>query len=193
MNKLDQLNALKAEYSKCSRCPLAAQGRSQVVFGHGNPEAKLMFIGEAPGKDEDLSGRPFIGRAGKILTSIIESMGLSRNDVYISNVAKCRPPNNRPPTAGESAACKELLLMKEIEIIQPQIICTLGNTATQALLGKESAINVARGQFHAFNNVLVLPTYHPAYLLRSPSKKAIVLDDMKIILAKLREREFKTL
>jgi uracil-DNA glycosylase family 4 len=185
--KQTQLDALKQSYANCLKCPLATQGRKQVVFGSGNPEATLMFIGEGPGKDEDLQGLPFIGRAGKLLTSIIEAMGLTRDQVYISNVVKCRPPENRIPMPIERSTCKDILLFKEIDIIQPKIICTLGATATQSILGEEAKITQTRGLFFEWRNTLVLPTYHPAYLLRNPIEKRTVWEDMKKIMAKLTE------
>jgi DNA polymerase len=186
-NKKQQLDLLYGKYAHCSLCPLAKQGRSQVVFGTGNPNAAIMFVGEGPGRDEDAKGFPFVGRAGQLLTKIIEAMNMTRTDVYISNVVKCRPPNNRTPLANESDICKKHMLIKEIEIIQPKIICVLGATATQALLGPDVKISHARGQFFTFKNVPVLPTYHPAYLLRNPAEKKTVWDDMKKILEKLEE------
>ena len=182
----EQLKALRITYQKCTRCPLSAQGRTQVVFGAGNANAQLMFVGEGPGRDEDLRGTPFIGRAGKLLMKILEAMGLSRDEVYISNVVKCRPPNNRAPLPDESDTCKNSILYKEIEIIRPKIICTLGATATQALLGDNIRISKARGIFSEFTDgVLILPTYHPAYLLRNPASKKDVWADMQKITEKL--------
>lgn len=185
--KKELLDDLFAPYINCQKCPLACQGRTQVVFGTGNPETKLMFIGEGPGRDEDLQGYPFVGRAGQLLNKIIEAMGLKRSDVYISNAVKCRPPNNRTPLPLEVNTCKNLLLFKEIEIIQPQIICTLGSPATKALLGDHIQISRARGVFAEFKGILVMPTYHPAYLLRNPSEKRTVWEDMKKIMQKLAE------
>jgi uracil-DNA glycosylase family 4 len=185
--KQEQLDALKQRYTKCQKCPLAGQGRKQVVFGSGNPESPLMFVGEGPGKDEDAQGLPFVGRAGQLLTKIIEAMGMTRDQVYISNVVKCRPPENRIPLPQESTTCKDILLFKEIDIIQPKIICTLGATATQALLGEDAKITKSRGLFFAWRGTLVLPTYHPAYLLRNPAEKRTVWEDMKKIVAKLAE------
>jgi uracil-DNA glycosylase len=182
-----KLTALKCTYTDCQKCPLAKQGRKQVVFGDGNTQATLMFVGEGPGKDEDEQGRPFVGRAGVLLTSIIQAMNLERSQVYISNVVKCRPPANRVPTPDESSTCKDMLLYKEIEIIKPKIICTLGATATQALLGEDTKITKARGVFFEFKGTLVLPTYHPAYLLRNPAEKKTVWEDMQKIMAKLAE------
>jgi uracil-DNA glycosylase len=187
LSKKEKLDQLNNAHSNCMQCPLSTQGRKQVVFGNGNSQAKLMFIGEGPGRDEDEKGYPFIGRAGQLLTKIIEAMDLKREDVYISNVVKCRPPGNRAPLANESASCKELLLLKEINIIQPKIICTLGATATQALLGDNAKLSRTRGIFFDFKGVLILPTYHPAYLLRNPIEKKTVWEDMKKIIAKLKE------
>lgn len=185
--KLRTINALNKRYEKCKKCPLAGQGRTQVVFGHGSVNSPLMFVGEGPGRDEDLQGKPFVGRSGKLLTKIIEAMGLSRQEVYISNSVKCRPPNNRTPTIEERETCKKLLLFKEIEIIKPKIICTLGSPAAKALLGDHVVISQVRGEFCSFKNILVMPTYHPAYLLRNPVEKRTVWEDMKKIMAKLKE------
>ena len=182
VNKKTELEKLYCKYKNCQECPLGKLGRTQVVFGQGNPDTKLMFIGEAPGRDEDLKGAPFIGRAGQLLTKIIEAMKLERKDVYISNIAKCRPPENRTPLTEESEICKKLILFKEIDIIKPQIICTLGACATQALLGNNIKISKARGQFFKFNNYQIIPTFHPAYLLRNPEAKKYVWDDMKKVL-----------
>ena len=185
--KKQQLETLNCKYVDCTSCPLGAQGRKQVVFGNGNAQAKLMFVGEGPGKDEDEQGLPFVGRAGQLLTKIIEAMELKREDVYISNVVKCRPPGNRVPLPMESSTCKDLLLYKEIDIIQPKIICTLGATATQALLGDDVKITKARGMFFPFRGIEILPTYHPAYLLRNPAEKKTVWEDMKKIIVRLKE------
>jgi uracil-DNA glycosylase family 4 len=187
--KAAQVDVLNCKYRDCKACPLGSQGRTQVVFGKGSTEATLMFVGEGPGRDEDLQGAPFVGRSGKLLTQIIEAMGLSRERVYISNVVKCRPPDNRTPLPNESSTCKNLLLLQEIEIIKPKIICTLGATATRALLGDDTKITASRGVFVAWNGTLVLPTYHPAYLLRNPVEKRTVWEDMKKIMAKLAELE----
>ncbi len=189
--KLEQIKKL---YKNCQECPLANQGRARVVFGQGSANAKLMLIGEGPGRDEDKQGIPFIGRAGQLLTKIIEAMKLKREDIYISNVVKCRPPGNRHPLPNESNTCKQLILLKEIEIIKPQIICTLGSCATQALLGTDVKISKSRGIFHKFKltepkplETLIMPTFHPAYLLRNPAAKKYVWEDMKKIMAKLEE------
>lgn len=182
-----KLKKLYDRYRKCQECPLATAGRTQVVFGVGNPHAKLMFIGEGPGRDEDIQGEPFVGRAGQLLNNIIQAMGLKREEVYISNVVKCRPPNNRTPVPIERNTCKEILLFKEIEILQPAVICTLGSPATQGLLGDEVKISHVRGRFFSYRGIPVMPTYHPAYLLRNPAEKKTVWEDMKKIMAKLEE------
>ena len=191
-NNEQKLEQIKKHYKNCQKCPLAGQGRAQVVFGQGNANAKLMLIGEGPGRDEDKQGIPFIGRAGQLLTKIIEAMKLKREDIYISNVVKCRPPGNRHPQPDESSTCKQLILFKEIEIIKPQIICTLGSCATQALLGTDIKISKSRGIFHESRlgesrPVLIMPTFHPAYLLRNPAAKKDVWEDMKKIMEKLKE------
>jgi DNA polymerase len=188
-NKKELLAALYAKYAKCLACPLAKQGRTQVVFGVGNPDSKILFIGEGPGRDEDVKGEPFVGRAGQLLNQIIEAMGLKREDIYISNVVKCRPPGNRTPVPIERNTCKDLLLFNELRIIKPIIICTLGSAATQGLLGDEIRISDVRGKFHDFQGTIVMPTYHPAYLLRNPAEKRTVWEDMKKIMAKLAELE----
>lgn len=187
LTKQEQLKKLFAPYVNCQKCPLSSQGRTQVVFGAGDAQATLMFIGEGPGRDEDRLGSPFVGRAGQLLNKIIEAMKLKREDVYISNVVKCRPPGNRTPLPIETSTCKNLLLYKEIDIVQPKIICTLGSPATKALLGDEVQISRARGIFAQFKGITVMPTYHPAYLLRNPIEKRTVWEDMKKIMAKLNE------
>lgn len=183
--KQQALDTIKDRCTKCQACPLATQGRSQVVFGEGNPNAQIMFVGEGPGRDEDEQGRPFIGRAGQLLTKIIQAMGLKREDVYISNVVKCRPPGNRVPLPTESDVCKQLILLKEIEIIKPRVICALGATAVQALLGENTKITKVRGIFSDYQGIPLMPTYHPAYLLRNPEAKKIVWEDMKKIIEHL--------
>jgi uracil-DNA glycosylase len=180
-----RLSKLYKKFHRCQECPLAKQGRTKIVFGKGNPDAQLMFVGEGPGRDEDKQGAPFVGRAGQLLTKIIAAMGLKRTDVFISNVVKCRPPHNRAPLPNEGPVCKKLILEKEIDIIKPKIICTLGATATQAILGEQSRISRDRGKFFEWKNLLVIPTFHPAYALRNPSAKHEIWSDMKIIIEKL--------
>ena len=177
------LESLKSEVSNCEACDLY-KTRHNVVFGFGSPKAKLMFIGEAPGEDEDIQGLPFVGRAGRLLTKIIEAMGFERKDVYIANVLKCRPPNNRMPLPTEILAC-EGNLKKQIDIINPKIICTLGKFASQDLLKTVTPISALRGKFHEYNGIKVMPTFHPAYLLRNPEDKKLVWADMKKIMKEI--------
>lgn len=167
----------------CRRCRLAGT-RTQVVYGTGNPNADLMFIGEAPGRDEDIKGEPFVGRAGQLLTDIIKAMKLTRDDVYIANVIKCRPPENRNPEPDELDACRPYI-RKQIEFIKPKVIVTLGKFALQSLTGKVYAVSAARGVWTKYDHIKVMPTYHPAYLLRTPSAKKDVWTDMKKVMAEL--------
>jgi DNA polymerase len=167
----------------CTKCRLAGT-RTQVVYGVGNPNADLMFIGEAPGRDEDIQGKPFVGRAGTLLTDIIKAMKLTRDDVYIANVIKCRPPENRNPEPDEIDACRPFI-RRQIEIIKPKVIVTLGKFALQSLMEKSFAITSARGKWLEYNGVKVMPTYHPAYLLRTPAAKKEVWQDMKLVMAEL--------
>ncbi len=178
------LDALKKEVLSCRKCALY-QTRKNVVFGAGSLKAKLMFVGEAPGREEDLQGAPFVGRAGVLLTKIIESIGLKREDVYIANVLKCRPPNNRNPLPAEILTCEDYLT-KQIEIIRPAVICALGKFAAQTLLRSTDAISRLRGNFYDFKGAKLIPTYHPAYLLRNPYDKRLVWEDMKKIRKVLR-------
>lgn len=165
------------EIGDCTRCPLHLK-RTNVVHTEGNRKARLMFVGEAPGADEDMQSRPFVGRAGQLLTKIIEAIGLKREEVLIGNVNRCRPPGNRPPTFEEASMCKPFL-EREIAIVQPEVIVTLGNTALQNLLGAKQGITKLRGTFQDYKGIKVMPTYHPAYLLRDPSKKREVWEDLK--------------
>jgi DNA polymerase len=174
---------LQAVASVCVKCKLATT-RTQVVYGVGNPNADLMFIGEAPGRDEDLKGEPFVGRAGQLLTDIIKAMKLTRDDVYISNVVKCRPPENRNPEPEELDACRPYI-RRQVEIIQPKVIVVLGKFALQSLMEKAYGITATRGHWLEYNGVKVMPTYHPAYLLRTPSAKKDVWADMKKVMAEL--------
>jgi uracil-DNA glycosylase family 4 len=177
------LGELEAIASVCVKCNLA-KTRTQVVYGVGNPNADLMFIGEAPGRDEDEQGEPFVGRAGQLLTDIIKAMKLTRDDVYIANVVKCRPPENRNPEPEELDACRPYI-RQQVEIIQPLVIVTLGKFALQSLLEKAYGITSVRGKWLEYNGVKVMPTYHPAYLLRTPSAKKDVWEDMKLVMAEL--------
>lgn len=165
---LTSLEELRAFIGECQGCKLST-GRTHLVFGEGAPNARLVFVGEGPGKDEDLAGKPFVGEAGALLTRIIQAMGLQRDQVYICNVVKCRPPNNRDPEKDEIKACLPFL-KQQLRIIRPEIICTLGRIATQELLGHEFRITRERGQWHAYEDIPLMPTYHPAYILRNPSK-----------------------
>ncbi|MCM8760747.1 MAG: uracil-DNA glycosylase [Candidatus Omnitrophica bacterium] len=175
----EDLETLKKEVLKCEACELS-RTRRNVVFGSGNPHAALMFIGEAPGEDEDIQGLPFVGRAGQLLTRIIEAMGMKRSDVYIANILKCRPPNNRSPLPSEILACRENV-KRQIEIIRPKVICALGKFASQTLLNADKPISALRGKFYEYEGIKVMPTFHPAYLLRNPQDKKLVWEDMKKI------------
>jgi DNA polymerase len=176
---LPGLDILKDKVLKCEACELS-RTRLNVVFGSGNPNAALMFIGEAPGEEEDIQGLPFVGRAGQLLTKIIEAMGLKRSDVYIANILKCRPPNNRAPLPAEILACRDNV-RAQIRAINPKAICTLGKFASQTLLKTETPISALRGKFYEYDGIKVMPTFHPAYLLRNPNDKKLVWEDMKKI------------
>ena len=183
------LHALREEIGDCTRCPLHSQGRRQVVFGVGNPSADLMFVGEAPGADEDIQGEPFVGRAGQLLTKIIEAIGFKRSDVYIANVIKCRPPGNRNPAPEEVSTCQPFLF-RQIDAIRPRVIVALGTFAAHTLLGTDAPISRLRGRVHEFRGgSKLVPTFHPAFLLRSPDKKRDVWDDMKKVRALLAESD----
>jgi uracil-DNA glycosylase family 4 len=181
------LSALREFIGDCTRCKLHTLGRRQVVFGVGNPAADLMFVGEAPGADEDLQGEPFVGRAGQLLTKIIEAIGLARADVYIANVIKCRPPGNRNPEPDEVATC-EPFLAQQIDMIRPRVIVALGTFAAKALLKTDAPISRIRGRvFEYRGGAKLIPTFHPAFLLRSPERKRDVWEDMKKARALLHE------
>ena len=177
------LEAVRGEIGECTRCKLH-KGRTNIVFGVGNPEARLMFVGEAPGEDEDLQGYPFVGKAGQLLTKMIEAMGLRREDVYICNTVKCRPPNNRNPEPDELLAC-EPFLKGQLGAVKPAAIVTLGKFAAQALLREQTPITRLRGQWREYEGIPVMPTFHPAYLLRSPGEKGKVWEDLKQVMKKL--------
>jgi len=177
------LEEIRRELGDCRRCKLH-QTRRSLVFGEGNEKAKLMFIGEGPGYDEDVQGRPFVGKAGQLLTKIIQSIHLQREEVYITNIIKCRPPQNRNPETDEIDHCNPFLI-KQIDAIQPQIICALGTFAAQTLLKTDTKITALRGRFYELKGIKVIPTYHPAYLLRNPERKREVWEDMKIISERL--------
>jgi uracil-DNA glycosylase len=179
------LERLRAdEIGDCRRCKLC-EGRTHIVFGTGDARARLMFVGEGPGHDEDLQGLPFVGRAGQLLNQIIKAMGLAREEVYIANVVKCRPPDNRTPQPDETAACTPFLF-EQIEIIRPRAIVALGSPAAQALLETSLGITKIRGVFREFMGIPVMPTFHPAYLLRNPAAKREVWEDMQKVMALLK-------
>ncbi|GAB4234998.1 MAG: uracil-DNA glycosylase [Acidobacteriota bacterium] len=185
-NSAAALAAIREDLGDCTRCKLHPL-RKNIVFGEGDPQADLMFVGEAPGADEDRQGRPFVGRAGQLLTRIIQAMGLKREDVYIANIIKCRPPNNRDPEADEIAAC-EPFLFRQIDAIRPLVIVALGRYAAQTLLRTSQPISQLRGKLFAFRDSLLLPTFHPSYLLRNPAAKKTVWEDMKQVMRVLEEK-----
>ena len=175
------LSEIRQDLGDCQRCPLHAT-RNKLVFGAGDPDADLMFVGEAPGGDEDRQGIPFVGRAGQLLTKIIAAIGKTRDQVYIANILKCRPPGNRIPEPGDTAVCSPFL-DRQIEVIQPKVICALGTFAAQTMLKTKTPIGKLRGRAHPYNDFSVLvPTFHPAYLLRSPGKKKETWEDMQMIM-----------
>lgn len=178
------LEELKRQMGDCKGCKLH-EGRTRLVFGEGSPEARLVFVGEGPGRDEDIAGRPFVGKAGKLLTRIIENgMGIARKDVYICNIVKCRPPKNRDPERDEIENCIPFL-RKQISIIKPDVICALGRVAGQAMLGGDFKISRQRGKWFTYMGIPLMPTYHPAYLLRYEAAKRQVWDDVKKIMMRL--------
>lgn len=179
------LEAVREAMGECTRCKLHST-RSTIVFGAGNPRAKLVFVGEAPGEEEDLQGKPFVGRAGQLLTKIIGAMGLSREEVYIANIIKCRPPMNRNPEPEEIASC-EPFLIEQIQSLRPKIICTLGTFAAKTLLSTTEKISQLRGHFHSYHGIKVMATFHPAYLLRNPGQKRLVWEDMQKIMEELKD------
>jgi uracil-DNA glycosylase family 4 len=179
----DSLTRVREDIGDCKRCKLH-KTRNQIVFGVGNPKAELMFVGEGPGRDEDQQGEPFVGRAGKLLTQMIEAMSLSRADVYIANVVKCRPPENRLPEKDEITTCSPFLL-RQIEVIKPKVICCLGSCSAQTLLQTTQGISKFRGEWLEFRGTKLMATYHPAYLLRNPSAKSEVWKDLQKIMALL--------
>ena len=183
----EALAAVRADIGDCTRCKLHAQGRTQIVFGVGNPDADLMFVGEAPGADEDAQGIPFIGRAGQLLTKIIEAIEMKREDVYIANVIKCRPPGNRNPEPDEVETC-ELFLFQQIDLIKPRVIVALGKFGAQTLLRTLDPISRLRGRVFDYRGAKLVPTFHPAYLLRNPSAKREVWEDMKLVKRLLSEK-----
>jgi uracil-DNA glycosylase len=177
------LDSVREEIGDCTRCKLH-KGRTNLVFGVGSPKARLMFVGEAPGEDEDKKGEPFVGKAGQLLTKMIEAMGIRREDVYICNTVKCRPPNNRNPEPDELASC-EPFLKGQLAAVEPEVIVTLGKFAAQALLREATPITRLRGNWREYEGIPVMPTFHPAYLLRSPQEKGKVWDDLQQVMKKL--------
>jgi len=184
LDKVHSLEDLRAEIGDCRRCKLC-QGRTTIVFGVGDPQAELMFVGEGPGRDEDLKGEPFVGRAGQLLTEIItKGMKMRREEVYIANVVKCRPPENRNPEIDEITACQPFL-MKQVELVKPRIIVALGTFAAQTLLQSKTPISRLRGVWHSYQGVKLMPTLHPAYLLRNPNDKRLVWQDIQAVLREM--------
>ncbi len=186
-NADERLRVVREELGECTRCKLHST-RTHLVFGVGSPDAELMFVGEAPGRDEDMQGIPFVGRAGQLLTKIIESIDLRRDDVYIANVIKCRPPDNRNPEPDEVRTC-EPFLFAQVDAIQPRVIVALGSFAARALLRTEDAISKLRGRIFDYRGAQLIPTFHPAYLLRSPDRKREVWEDMKKVRSILRSTQ----
>jgi uracil-DNA glycosylase len=176
------LHSIREDIGDCTRCKLATLGRKQVVFGVGSASAELMFVGEAPGADEDVQGVPFVGRAGQLLTKMIEAMGFTRDDVYIANVVKCRPPENRNPEPDEIESC-EPFLFRQIETIKPKVIVALGAFAAKTLLRSQDPISKLRGRVHDYHGAKLIPTFHPSFLLRSPGQKKYAWEDLKKALA----------
>lgn len=181
----ETLEGIRADLGDCRRCKLCS-GRTNIVFGSGTSQTKLVFVGEGPGADEDAQGLPFVGAAGQLLTKIIEAIQLTRDQVYICNVVKCRPPSNRTPEEDEIAACSPFLF-RQLESIRPQVICCLGTVAAQTVLGTKTSVGKLRGRFHDYRGIQVMPTWHPAYLLRNPAAKRDVWDDVRKIKSLLDE------
>jgi DNA polymerase len=178
------LETVRAEIGDCTRCPLAYAGRRNIVFADGDPNARLMFVGEGPGADEDASGVPFVGKAGQLLNNMIAAMGLKREEVYIANIVKCRPPANRQPEYVEATTCSQFLL-KQIDIVRPEVIVALGATAATYLLGVKQSLSSLRGEWHSARGAKVAVTYHPAFLLRDPRQKGEAWKDLQRVMAEL--------
>ena len=177
------LEEIREEIGDCTRCQLH-EGRTNLVFGDGDPKARLVFVGEGPGRDEDMQGKPFVGRSGQLLTKIIEAMGLTREDVYICNVVKCRPPNNRTPEPDEMSTCEQFLF-KQIRTIKPEVIVCLGATAAKSILKTKNSLGSLRGKFHSYSGTKLMVTYHPAALLRNPHFKKPAWEDMQAVMKEL--------
>jgi uracil-DNA glycosylase len=178
------LESLRAEIGDCKRCPLAYAGRNTIVFGDGDPNARLMFVGEGPGADEDASGLPFVGKAGQLLNNMITAMGLKREEVYIANIVKCRPPGNRTPEFIEATTCSQFLV-RQIDVVRPEVIVALGATAATYLLGVKQSLASLRGQWHSVRGAKVAVTYHPAFLLRDPRQKVEAWKDLQRVMAEM--------
>ena len=178
------LFAIQKEIGDCTRCPLAYAGRHKIVFGDGSPTARLMFIGEGPGADEDAKGIPFVGKAGQLLNNMIGAMGLARTDVYIANIVKCRPPGNRVPEPEEANTCSQFLL-RQIDVVRPEVIVALGSTAAMYLLGVKQSLSSLRGRWHLCRGAKLAVTYHPAFLLRDPRQKAEAWKDLQMVMGEL--------
>ncbi len=182
--KADALRAIHEEIGDCTRCPLAYAGRHTIVFGDGDPGARLMFVGEGPGADEDASGVPFVGKAGQLLNNMIGAMGLKREEVYIANIVKCRPPANRVPEPVEANTCSQFLL-RQIDVVQPQVIVALGATAAMYLLGVKQSLSSLRGRWHGCRGAKLAVTYHPAFLLRDPRQKGEAWKDLQMVMTEM--------
>jgi uracil-DNA glycosylase len=183
-HKADALAAIKEEIGDCTRCPLAYAGRRTIVFGDGDANARLMFVGEGPGADEDSSGVPFVGKAGQLLNNMIQAMGLKREQVYIVNIVKCRPPANRVPEPVEANTCDQFLL-QQIDVVQPQVVVALGSTAAMYLLGVKQSLSALRGRWHRCRGAKLAVTYHPAFLLRDPRMKSEAWKDLQMVMAEM--------
>jgi uracil-DNA glycosylase len=182
--KADALVAIHEEIGDCTRCPLAYAGRRKIVFGDGDANARLMFVGEGPGADEDASGVPFVGKAGQLLNNMIQAMGLKREEVYIANIVKCRPPANRVPEPVEANTCDQFLL-RQIDVVQPEVVVALGATAAMYLLGVKQSLRALRGRWHSCRGAKLAVTYHPAFLLRDPTQKGEAWKDLQVVMAEM--------
>jgi uracil-DNA glycosylase family 4 len=183
-HKAEALVEIKSEIGDCTRCPLAYAGRRTIVFGDGDANARLMFVGEGPGADEDTSGIPFVGKAGQLLNNMIQAMGLKREEVYIANIVKCRPPANRVPEPVEANTCDQFLL-QQIDVVQPQVIVALGSTAAMYLLGVKQSLSALRGRWHSCRGAKLAVTYHPAFLLRDPAMKGEAWKDLQMVMGEM--------
>ena len=183
-DKAAALVAIRADIGDCMRCPLAYAGRHKIVFGDGDAHARLMFVGEGPGADEDMQGLPFVGKAGQLLNNMIAAMGLKREEVYIANIVKCRPPGNRVPEPVEASTCAQFLV-RQIDVVQPQVVVALGATAATYLLGVKRSLSSLRGRWHSCRGAKVTVTYHPAFLLRDPRMKGEAWKDLQMVMAEI--------